>query len=112
MPAFSQVKVSRMQNGTSVDLAPYLKLIEDNNTPGTRITLPLEKGDRPRVVMRHINKAADQMGARLRRIPTAAHVVEVVVMNPEKRPSSLTPEQMKARGEKIRASMLARKQQG
>lgn len=109
MPAFTQVKVAPLQNGTNVDLTPYLKLLGDNNKPGTRITLPLEKGDRPRVVMRHINKAADQMGVRLRRIPTAASVVEVVIINPEKRPTSLTPEQIKARGEKIRATMLARK---
>lgn len=104
MPAFTKAKVSE---AASEDLTPYLRLLEPL-TPGTRVTLPLDPEDRVRVVARSMNRAAHQQGKRLRRLKGLANTVDFVVMRSEIRPTSMTPEQIRARTDKARATRLAR----
>jgi hypothetical protein len=104
MPAFAKAKV---MEGTTEDLTPYLRLLEPHG-PGTRITLPLDADDRPRIVARSMNRAARQQGKRLRRLKGLANTVDFVVMGSEVRTMNMTPEQIRARTEKAMATRAAR----
>jgi hypothetical protein len=108
MPEFSSAKIVKSASGALVDLTPYLKLLQSNDQPGSRIILPLEQGDRSRVIMRNMNRAADQSGMRIRRsLPGTPNAIDIVVMNPEKRSLNLTDEQRAERGAKIKAARMA-----
>lgn len=105
MPRFTEAEVST--NGT-VDISPYLSLLAPHG-PGTRISLPLTAGDRPRMVARALNRAAKEQGKRLRKVTGDGSSINVVVMSGERRRSGLTIDQIEARTAKAKATREAKK---
>jgi hypothetical protein len=106
MPDFSRAEIST----TTEDLQAYRTFLR-KLTVGQAVTLPLEEGETPRSVMRHLNTAAQQSDMRLARLPSANGAVRFRVLSGEKREIHLTEEAKRARVEKAKATRAARRQQ-
>lgn len=62
MPNFSEAKVAA--GSGPVDLTPYVNFLR-NYEGGTCVTVPLEQGEKKRMIMRYFNKAAAANGQKL-----------------------------------------------
>jgi hypothetical protein len=73
------------------------------------VTLPLEDGERSRVVMRALNAAAERVGVRLYRLHREGErAVRFRVLSAKKRRVRVSPEARRVIVEKARATRLAR----
>lgn len=106
MPVFSSAVSTR--TGGAIDLAPYREFLAKFE-PGTAVTVPLEAGERPRIVARAFNAVATEQGKRLRRLRTNSDAeFRFVVVRPGRR-GGLTMEQIEARVAKAKATREANK---
>lgn len=107
MPDFAKAEIST----TTEDLTGYKNFLKKLSV-GQVVTLPLEKGETSRRVMRALNSAAEESGMRLARLESAADQVRFKVVPSEKRVVHISPEARRARIEKARATRAARKGNG
>jgi hypothetical protein len=106
MPKFAQAEISTV----SEDLSGYKTFLK-RLAVGQVVTLPLEKGETSRKVMRALNAAAAQSSMRLSRLPSDEQNVRFKVVPEEKRTVQLSEEARRARAEKARATRAARSAQ-
>lgn len=107
MPAFDQAVSSRTTG--SIDLAPYRDFLSKYE-PGTSLTVPLEPGERSRLVAHALNIVAAEQGKRLRRVfGGAANEFRFVIIRPGRRGGGLTAEQIEQRVAKAKATRAANK---
>ena len=74
---------------------------------GHVVTVPLERHETSRRVMRALNTAARSSGMRLSRLPSSEQHIRFKVKPPTKRTVNLSPEARRARAEKARATRAA-----
>jgi hypothetical protein len=106
MPNFAQAEI----RSPTEDLGEYKAFLRTLKV-GQTVTLPLEPGESSRVVMRGINSVAAEAKMRINRLPSDEGTVRFRVMEAEKRAVNVTPQQLRARTEKARATREARKAQ-
>lgn len=104
MPDFTRAVIAT----TTADLSAYTDFLRQLQA-GQVVTLPLEAGETPRQVMRHLNAAAGQLPLRVQRLPSDDQAVRFKVLPAEKREVRISEETKRARVEKARASRAARK---
>ena len=72
MPKFTEVTTtSSGRVAAPVNLEPYTNLLTSQDRR-KNITLPLEEGEKPRVIMQYLNTAASSLGMKLYRIESSA----------------------------------------
>jgi hypothetical protein len=65
MPVFSTAKI--LESASNVDVTEYEQFLIQY-TPGAKIELDLADGEKSRIVMRNLNKAADRLSYKLYRV--------------------------------------------
>jgi hypothetical protein len=103
MPKFAQAEIQ----STTEDLSEYKAFLKGLKI-GQVVSLPLDKGETSRKVMRALNAAAAESSMRLSRLPSSDDNVRFRVAQPEKRTVNLSPEAKRARAEKARATRASR----
>jgi len=72
VPKFTEVTTtSSGRVAAPVNLEPYTNLLTSQDRR-KNITLPLEEGEKPRVIMQYLNTAASSLGMKLYRIESSA----------------------------------------
>jgi len=104
MPDFARAEITT----TTEDLTGYMNFLR-KLILGQVVTLPLEKGETSRKVMRSLNAAAQENGMRLARLDSESDSVRFRVVPPEKRVVHISDEARQARIDKARATRAAKK---
>lgn len=79
MPDFSKASVQSV--ASEVDLTPYTSFLQ-GYAPGAAVSVPLEDGEKKRMVMRFFNKAAATIGQKLYTLKGDADTVSFRIVRP------------------------------
>jgi hypothetical protein len=77
MPVFSTAKV--LESASNVDVTEYEQFLIQY-TPGAKIELDLADGEKSRIVMRNLNKAADRLSYKLYRVSSNENKIVFRIM--------------------------------
>jgi hypothetical protein len=77
MPVFSTAKV--LESASNVDVTEYEQFLIQY-TPGAKIELDLADGEKSRIVMRNLNKAADRLSYKLYRVSSTVNKIVFRIM--------------------------------
>jgi hypothetical protein len=104
MPDFARAKIQSPAEELG-EYKAFLRTLKE----GQRVALPLEEGETSRTVMRGLNRAAAESQMRLLRLPSDRQSVRFVVHSAEKRSVNISPEKIRERTERAKATRAARR---